>query len=86
LFRKGESVANPAAWKTGQITATVLTPFLLALAHATNTFGLGIVVDEATATQISVGIIAVVNVVLTVTTTDKIGVLPTKDESNNGDK
>lgn len=92
LFRKGESVADPAAWKKGQITVTILTPFLLALAHVTNTFGLEVTVDENTATQISVGIIALVNVVLTVATTNKIGLAPPvvppvvspKDQFDNG--
>lgn len=84
LFRKGQAVENPEAWKKGQVTVTVLAPVILAAAHLTETFGLGIKVDPDSATAIAGGIIAIVNVVLTFTTTDKIGILPAKSDASDG--
>lgn len=79
LFRKGSSVSEPAKWKERQITATVLAGVILALVHLLSVFGVAIPLDMDTANAIAGGIIAIVNVVLTVTTTDKIG-LPAKPE------
>lgn len=78
LFRKGSKVANPAAWKEGQVTATVLAAVILAIVHLMSAFGFAVPIDLNTANAIATGIIAVVNVVLTFTTTDKIGLPPAK--------
>ena len=85
LFRKGTSVDDPALWKNRQITVTVLAPVIMSLAHLTNTFGLDIQLDADTAATIAAGIIAVVNVVLTYTTSDKVG-LPSKADTPDSDK
>lgn len=77
LFRKGSSVSDPAAWKNKQITATVLGAFILALINVLAAFGYALPIDTETANAIAGGIIAIVNVLLTVTTTDKVG-LPAK--------
>lgn len=77
LFRKGESVSNPQSWKTGQITATALGAAILAAVHVLASFGYVLPVDENACTAIAGGIIAIVNIVLTVTTSDKVG-LPAK--------
>lgn len=77
LFRKGECVADPAKWKARQITATVLGAAIMAAIQALKAFGIDIAIDENSALAIAGGVIAVVNVVLTITTTDKIG-LPAK--------
>lgn len=77
LFRKGSSVSDPAAWKNRQITATVLGAFILALINVLAAFGYALPVDTETANAIAGGIIAFINVLLTVTTTDKVG-LPAK--------
>lgn len=79
LFRQGSVVADPTKWKERQITATVLAGVILALVHLLSVFGVAIPLDMDTANAIAAGIIAIVNVVLTVTTTDKIG-LPAKPE------
>ena len=78
LFRKGESVDNPAAWKTGQVTATALGAVIVAAVHVLATFGVSLPLDPASATTLAGGILVVVNIVLTFTTTDKIGILPAK--------
>lgn len=77
LFRKGSSVSDPTAWKNKQITATVLGAFILALINVLAAFGHALPVDTETANAIAGGIIAFINVLLTVTTTDKVG-LPAK--------
>ena len=77
LFRQGNVVANAAAWKNRQITVTALGAFLLALIHVLKAFGVEIPVDEETANTIAAGVLCLVNIVLTLVTTDKIG-LPSK--------
>lgn len=73
LFHKGQAVANPAAWKKGQITATALGAVIMGVINVLAAFGYAVPVDPATANNIAVGILAVTNVVLTITTTDKVG-------------
>ena len=76
LFRQGESVADPAKWKTGQITATILGGVVLAGVHVAKAFGVDLPVDTETATAIGGGVLAVVNVVLTITTSKTVGFAP----------
>lgn len=73
LLRKGAVCADPAAWKNRQITATVLAAVLLAAANVAVAFGYPLPVDETTATAVATGLIALVNVVLTVATSAKVG-------------
>lgn len=79
LFRQGSTVADPKLWKERQITGTVLAGFILAVVHVLSAFGVAVPVDIDIANAIAAGVIAVVNVILTITTTDKIG-LPSKQE------
>lgn len=74
LFKKGHVVADPTAWKQKQITVTVLGGVIIAAIQVGNAFGLELPIDEETATAIAGGVIALINWVLTVTTTDKIGI------------
>lgn len=73
LFRKGVSVSDPVLWKTRQIKSTVLAAFILAAINVAAVFGYSIPIDTETANLIAAGIIALVNTVLTITTTNKIG-------------
>lgn len=73
LFRKGVSVSDPTLWKTRQIKSTVLAAFILAVINVAAVFGYSIPIDTETANLIAAGIIALVNTVLTITTTNKIG-------------
>lgn len=75
LFRQGQSVADPALWKTRQITATVLAGVLVALVNVAHAFGLEIPLDMDTANAIAAGAIGVVNLVLTITTSEKVGLI-----------
>lgn len=74
LFKQGQVVADPSKWKTRQITATVLAGVILAAVNALAAFGYSLPIDVETANAIAAGIIAVINVVFTITTTDKIGI------------
>ena len=67
-------VADPVKWKTRQIEATALAALIVAAFHALEAFGYALPMDADTATAVAVGVIGIVNWVLTITTTDKIGV------------
>lgn len=78
-FRKGSAVADPAAWKKGQITANAVGLALSALCHAIETFtSYRFPFSASDFDTIGAAILVVVNGVLTVTTTEKIGILPPK--------
>ncbi len=81
LFRKGSAVADPALWKHGQITVTVLLPFAVALIATVRAFGYEIPVSDELLAQGVGGLVVVINVVLTVITSDKIG-LPAGGETD----
>jgi len=73
LMQAGKAVADPALWKSRQITVTALVAVLMAVVQLAKGFGYELPVDENTATAIAGGVLAVVNVVLTITTSDKVG-------------
>lgn len=73
LLQKGKAVADPAKWKSHQITATALTGVIWAALQVAEVFGYAIPVDEQTVDSIAVGILALVNWVLTLSTSDKVG-------------
>jgi hypothetical protein len=78
VLHAGECVANPALYKTHQVSANAIGVFLLALATALKVFfNIEVPIDEASALKIGGGILAIINIVLTMATTDKIG-LPSK--------
>ena len=73
LLQKGKSVADPAKWKSRQITATMLTGVIWAAIQVAEAFGYAIPVDEATVDSVAVGVLAAVNWVLTLSTSEKVG-------------
>lgn len=75
LFKVGSSVTNPELWKKRQITVTVLGAVVLAVVNLVASFGYALPIDTETANAIAGGILAVINVILTITTTDKVGVV-----------
>lgn len=79
LFRKGNAVADPALWKSRQIKATVLLPAFGALVAVLRAFGLEVPLDDTQITQLVTGLVVVINLLLTYSTTDKVG-LPAKPE------
>jgi len=74
LFKKGKRVANPALWKTGQITATALAAVFTAALEFARANGYDIAMTTEDVLSISGGIITVVNLVCTPITTNKIGI------------
>jgi uncharacterized membrane protein len=73
LFRKGNMVADPQKWKKRQIEATVLGGVIVAAIQVLQAFGVEIPISADDATAIATGVLVVINAVLTVTTTEKIG-------------
>lgn len=77
VFRQGQVVSSPAAWKKGQVTVTMVGGLIIAVVQLAKVFGYEVYVDEDTVSAVSGGVIAIVNWLLTYATTDKIG-LPSK--------
>src|SRR5690349_21703609 len=73
LFSAGQAVADPAKWKSHQITSTMLGALILAIAHLCKIYNIDLPIDETTAEVIAGGFIAVVNVVLTIITSKHAG-------------
>ncbi len=73
LLQKGKAVSDPAKWKSRQITATALTGVFWATIQAAEAFGYALPVDEATVDSVAVGVLALVNWVLTLSTSKKVG-------------
>lgn len=74
VLKVGESVANPAAWKKGQITGTMVGILILGLVHLAKRYNVQIPVDQTTADLIGGGIVAIANVVLTLSTSKTVGI------------
>ena len=81
LFRKGGAVADPALWKSRQIKATLLLPTFGALVAVLRAFGLEVPLDDTQITQLVTGLVVLINCLLTVSTTDKVG-LPARPDSD----
>lgn len=76
VFKKGQAVANPAAWKNGQITGNMLTAFLASVVGLSKVFGYEIYLTEEQLNTISTSVLALVGVlnpIATVVSTDKVG-------------
>ena len=73
LLQKGKAVSDPAKWKSRQITVTALTGAFWAAIQVAEAFGYAIPVDEATVDAVAVGALALVNWVLTLSTSEKVG-------------
>lgn len=86
IFRKGKLVANPIAWKTGQITVGIMSGLLGSVVVACRAFGYEIPLTDDQIINIGSSIVAIVGLLwtptVTVATTEKLGVAP-KKRSNN---
>jgi hypothetical protein len=72
-MQAGESVDNPKAWKAHQVSANMVAAFLFALVQLAKAFGYDFGIDMQTCADIAIGVLALVNVGLTVATTKHIG-------------
>ena len=73
LMQKGRSLSDPAKWKKRQITTTMLTGAIWSAVQAAEAFGYAVPIDETTVDAIAVGVLATVNWVLTLSTSEKVG-------------
>ena len=86
VYRKGNIVANPEAWKNGQITGSVLAGALGAVIAFAKIYGYNLPISDDQLLTIGGAIVAIVGVFLnptaTVVSSDKVG-LPTSDAATN---
>ena len=80
LMKAGKRVNDPAKWKTRQIEASAIVAFLWAAVNSAAAFGIEVPVNAEIIDGVAVAILSLVNVYLTVATTDKIG-LPDKPDA-----
>lgn len=80
LFRKGSAVADPALWKTRQITVTLLGGVIMAAVHVGEAYGLKVPVTSNDVDAIAGTILFVVNLVLTPATSEKVGLPPRRED------
>lgn len=85
VFRKGSEVANAEAWKTGQITGTLVGGLIIALANISAAYSHPLPIDTGTANVIGAGIVAFANVLLTAATSKRAGLLPAKPEPDSAE-
>lgn len=78
LFRKGNEVADVEKWKKHQMTATIVAPFLAALLMLAKSYGYDIPLNNEDLLQLAGGVVVVVNLVLTMATSKRAGILPAK--------
>ena len=80
VLQAGKSVADPVAWKTKQLKVNVLIAFFTAIVNLAKAFGYDLHLDYETINSVSVAILALVNWVLTLSTSDKVGFKPENTE------
>ena len=74
LLKKGKSVAAPQKWKSHQITATAITAAIWAAINAASAWGYDVPIDEEPVDAVALGLLAGVNWLLTLSTSEKVGV------------
>lgn len=83
LFRYGGEVANAESWKRGQVTVNSLVALLAAAVALARSFGYDIPVTNDGIAAIAGGLFAATNLVFTVISSSRIGVLPAKVQPND---
>ena len=78
LFRKGNEVANPERWKSGQVSANTIAVLLAALLATGKAFGYSLPVSDGDLTLIAGGVFAIANIIITVVSSSRAGILPAK--------
>lgn len=78
LFRKGVEVSRPGAWKNAQILAGLI----MAIAMTVKAWGYDTYLTEEQALSIAVGTAALADVILTLITSKKVGILPPEPAHN----
>lgn len=83
LFAKGQSVANPEAWKDGGNASMLLIPMFMAMIKLAGDFGYGFTLSTTDASAIAGGIVAGVQFVIHNISSAKAGIVPTISASDN---
>jgi uncharacterized membrane protein len=73
LMQAGKVVKDPAKWKARQITSSVIVGFLWTAISTAEAFGINVPVNAEIVDGFAVALLGIINFVLTITTTDKIG-------------
>lgn len=77
ILRQGKMVSNPEAWKTGQITSSIIAGLLASLVGLGKLFGYDLPVSDDQLLTIGSGVMAVYGVfyhpLATIASSDKIG-------------
>ena len=88
VYRKGNVVANPTAWKNGQVTASVVAGLLGALIALAKTFGYTLPLSDDQLLTIGGAIVAVAGLFLnptaTVISSDKVGLSAGNESDDQG--
>lgn len=74
VFKVGKVVADPAKWKSHQVSANQVIAVLAGALGLAKACGYDLHMDDSTVNSLGVGLFALVNWVFTVATTDKIGI------------
>lgn len=85
VLHKGKAVSNPEVWKNRQVLISLLAPLILALAAITCSYGFCLPVSEEASIAIASGIFAVVNILLTWSTSKKVGLRPKHADDGSDD-
>jgi hypothetical protein len=86
VFRKGQSVADPAMWKLHQITANMIAALLTALVAVARVYGIDLHVTDSQLLEIGGAILTVVSLFssgVTVASSEKIGLPPLADRPSD---
>lgn len=82
VFKAGEIVANPTAWKKGQIGSNALAALLIALFQLLEAFGVEVPISGEGVDALAGGLLVVGNLVCTVVSTNKVGLQPRRKSHN----
>lgn len=86
LLHEGEAVSDPAKWKTHQVSANQIALIISTLVGIAAAFGYKTDLSGESALAIGGGLVAVVNWVLTLTTSKAVGITPVPNISKPSPK
>lgn len=76
VFQTGQTVADKQKWRTHQISANAIAAFLFAIVQLAKAWGYDFGIDMQTCADVSIGLLALVNVGVTVATSKGHGLPP----------
>lgn len=73
-FKAGKAIANPTAWKKGQVHVNQIVALLAVLLAVARFAGIDLHMDDDTLAAVGAGVFALVNWLCTVVSTDRVGI------------